>query len=134
MSERVIKFRGFHKFGGVSGWVFGNAFIDEHGYYITQPHTSYQVEQKSFGQFTGLTDRQGKEIYEGDILRYRYSRDMSGKDIIEFEEVVEWENDMEWSGFSIHKTMDHEIIGNIYEHPHLLNQGEGDERSVASKA
>ena len=69
--------------------------------------------------FTGLSDRVGKEIYEGDILQYPDS---------EIQEVVKWKKNM-WTeegymtGFGEFTfTPDqYEIIGNIYENPELLN-------------
>lgn len=72
-------------------------------------------------QYTGLNDKNGKEIYEGDILRYRYARDTTKTDVVEFDEVVEWENTTNFVGFSVNQLMeDHEVIGNLYENPELL--------------
>lgn len=67
--KREIKCRGFHKFAGVSGWVYGSLLKDGKTYYITQSHSSYSVEPGSIGEFTGLRDAYLKEIYENDIIQ-----------------------------------------------------------------
>lgn len=74
-------------------------------------------------QFTGLKDKNGKEIYEGDILREH--KDKRCKPMIA---VVEW--DEYTTGFSFEGHWDYgdldtnwnetEVIGNIYENPELL--------------
>lgn len=81
---------------------------------------------KSLQQYTGLKDKNGKEIYEGDILRYpNFGFDPSNGDcpyrigLIEFKE-----NMYTLSGDYIaeFEMGDIEIIGNIYENPELLNE------------
>lgn len=67
-------------------------------------------------QFTGLLDKNGKEIYEGDVVN-------EGVDNLNYEVafqqggfwLLERDNEMGWP-----ESGDIEIIGNIYENPELL--------------
>jgi len=82
-------------------------------------------------QFTGLKDRNGVEIYEGDIIKYHYFYFSNGSEI-ENECVcsVKWDDTfanfdaMDKDGFAhfLGQASDDgiEVIGNIYEHPELL--------------
>lgn len=73
-------------------------------------------------QYTGLKDKNGKEIYEGDVLRMSYSRDTTGKDIVVFSEVVEFQinEGTGTTGFEISFLQTSEIIGNVFENPELV--------------
>ena len=75
-------------------------------------------------QWTQLKDKNGKEIYEGDIV-YVICED--GNAVIEWDEdsakfsikFDDWIADFDW-----YSGKDLEVIGNIYENPELLNKGD----------
>ena len=74
--------------------------------------TSFGVE---ISQFTGLQDKSGRDIYEGDIVR---------RDGVDYASKVEWFDSI--AGFGTGLSMDgddfesYEVIGNIYENGELL--------------
>ena len=79
-------------------------------------------------QFTGLLDKNGKEIYEGDIVRwdkiimdnYKDIKDLSGKSIVSDKDIVEFKDGkFEFGGY---KSKYCEVIGNVYENLELLGE------------
>jgi len=91
---------------------------------IGKPLGRYELQQ-----FTGLIDKNGKEIYEGDILRV-ISNCKDSKEIIITVEFKEHRTG-DFTNFSIWGFRDYskstygatvEVIGNIYENKDLLNK------------
>lgn len=129
--KRVIKFRG--KDFETGEWLYGNLiqrigrypsimFDYEHGGKIQ--YSEHTVKQETIGQFTGLKDRIGKDIYEGDII---LQQGYSGKRrmLVKFEQGAFITG--KHSGSStitrpmlIQKRC--EIIGNVTDNPELLKK------------
>lgn len=87
----------------------------------------YKDDNFIIEQYTGLKDKNGQKIYEGDIVRY--GRRLRG--IVPPEsrtEIVRWRSGEEeyypcctTSGFSLPYSEDgYEVIGNVHENPELL--------------
>jgi len=122
---REIKFRVWHpKSKRFSYWGFiDNMFAgipssNEDGF-------NMDYVRENSNQYTGLHDRNGKEIWEGDIVKFsaHYFGDRKERERIE---VIEWDEEeacynwkLTFTGFADGPNWN-EVIGNRYENPELL--------------
>jgi uncharacterized phage protein (TIGR01671 family) len=105
-----------------------------YGAKITSRLGDYEIRSCELMQYTGLKDKNGKEIYEGDIVIYKYVEHhgceeqeitTTRKGVIKFllgqfmpiptSEVCE-------DGYYSWMMYDFEVIGNIYDNPELLKE------------
>lgn len=98
--------------------------IEEKGGWQPYMNKEY-VEGAILLQYTGLKDKNDKEIYEGDIIQFTVNK-FSGNGI---EKIVKkgdvyYTEDMTLSvyGWILARVNSREVIGNIYENPELLEQ------------
>lgn len=134
---RTIKFRGKTRENGK--WYYGSLVYSDEinaaiyfqiGRGLVKTMDWVYVNQETVGQFSGLYDCDGKEIFEGDILKWSNGRMYVVKfwDGMFYASVKEC-NDGIFGGFPLHALTVHEdgkckIVGNIYDNPELLKGGE----------
>ena|ERR1043166_2691324 len=72
-------------------------------------------------QFTGLLDKNGVEIYEGDIVRGNNPWENEGDalQVVRYQDGT-WNYSYALYEYAEHPERDWEVIGNIYEHPELV--------------
>lgn len=141
---REIKFRGYAVEEMCDGqWVYGTGihrtiFSDEYAaetgekgeWFIFTERGFVKVHKESIGQFTGLHDKHGLEIYEGDVLLFNNShndRNNKWKCVVKYREgsfVCEYPVDGVYNHFDSWNVpkVTWEIIGSIYENSDLLEE------------
>lgn len=127
---RKIEFKGKRKDNGE--WIYGSLIISKGNYYITEGYCEigtfdlnfikYEVIPETIGQYTGLKDKNGKKIFEGDIVKtYNneiciviYNYNQFGLSVVDKSKTYGWVDFIEYNL---------EIIGNIWDNPELLKEG-----------
>ena len=135
MAEREILFRakainrdkGYHKTSYKNGdWVYGlvTRLYDERFKNLPAEMTDIngvsgiEVNYKTIGQFTGLIDNNGNDIFEGDVVDYIAS-DVIGNPqtgTIIIEDMTDYDNMI-----YLNHTRELKLIGNIHDNPEILN-------------
>ena len=130
---REILFRGRNE---NSTWIYGSLLVDKDTfdknafiYYICDidGYSMEIVNTKTIGQFTGLTDKNGTKIFEGDIVETKYGRwgqvvwfsSPRGQrwNLIPLEDKHKCPDDYDlWTPKNL------EVIGNVHDNPELLNK------------
>lgn len=119
---REILFRG--KLKSNDEWSFGNLNISLRAIVIITPDKTPigkygQIIPETVGQYTGLTDKNGKKIFEGDIVTMPKYGGGRHKSVVYFRKgkfAVDGSN----YGFKDICPKNMEVIGNIYDNPELL--------------
>lgn len=125
---REIKFRGLARTTNGKRWVYGylykvkSFFNNRYQYFIRNEHLQdFAVDEETIGQYTGLKDKNGKEIYEGDIFNLKDSKILY---------IVEWfdtalsgrqNGNNSRVGLQYWQTKI-EVIGNIHDNPEMLKE------------
>jgi uncharacterized phage protein (TIGR01671 family) len=115
--NRPIKFRVWDK-RETKGMSTKNMLYDAQLHHFWQDFVDYPGYELM--QYTGLTDKNGKEIYEGDIIHLKFGE-------LNANLVVKWDKYMGlkyhnggWTSL-VHVGTHGEVIGNIFENPELPN-------------
>lgn len=121
---RTFKFRG--KRVNRREWVYSTeSFVQtDEGICMGLYNEEKDVIPETVGQFTGLHDKNGKEIFEGDIMVIYYNYPgLSFKGIATYERarfIIKQINGDGYTLFSDYGKEQLEVIGNIHDNPELL--------------
>ena len=118
-----ILFRGKRKKGD-KRWVEGDLLHGYSGFVITNRYyagSSFEVVPETVGQYTGLTDKNGNKIFEGDIVKaYDNYTGMTFIGVVKFGNgsfyICELHSNSHyrWNDYEV------EVVGNIFENSELL--------------
>ena len=136
MHEILFRGKGDKKYND-GMWYFGVPIrCDDGDWQICTNNSKRVVIPETIGQYTGVTDKNGERIFEGDIVKYKDACKFGDNDKMEEAEeqylctnIVEFKNgrffplpqrcDCEDYFFS-YGSYDFEVVGNVHDNPELL--------------
>ena len=114
---REILFRGKAKHS--NRWAFGYYVVTLNGVHFIKNDNFNEVIPETVGQYTGLTDKNGTKIFEGDICWFYggdyYSGLWEQNAIVAITDMTDDEQT-----HYLNNAEYYEVIGNIYDNPELL--------------
>ncbi len=124
--KREILFRGKRVDNGE--WVEGSLYIAIYNTYIIQKHdetrtalSAITIMPETVGQFTGLTDKNGKRIFEGDICREDFDDKLYRVEFIngEFTLIRNYSDIVNLYMSEVDYGKEIKVIGNVHDNPEL---------------
>ena len=137
---REILFHGKHK--STDEWIYWDAFgrittasgkifkftvkrSGHESYYYHINQLLEKIDRTTIGQYTGLTDKDGRKIFEGDIVKGLLLFGLPVLGVASFKDGafgLAWQRgDVdEFSAFTSMCNVEYEVIGNIHDNPELL--------------
>ena len=123
--SRPIKFRAWDKTSNVMRTDISSIDYDSEGNIcqinvIDGTDILFPDKEAVLMQYTGLKDKNGVEIYEGDIVALSEEFDEDGFYAVEWQVNGYWLDGWDGNEYGFPDESNLEVIGNIYEHGHLL--------------
>ena len=126
---REIKFRGFNTKN--IQWLYGSHILNRGKHFVAPDEFAdgktwedYEVDPDTVGQFIGVYDKHGREIYDGDILRYPLNNKTYQ---VVFKDGIYFGEGRHGWGVAAYFFPSCVILDNIHDNPEMIEKGGNNE-------